>query len=645
MRTEMNSGCFRNALRCIALIGLMAALAGCGPGGGPGNDGGGGGSAPVTMTLSASVVSSTEIRLSWTDTHPTSYLIYVNGAYYDTIYAPGNAYTVSSLRPNTNNCFRVYASSFPFGVEGQSNEACMMTPPDVPPSTPGNLTSNAISPVRIDLSWDPATDDYGVTGYKVYRNGAYLSTATSTAFSDTGAAPGSTYCYAVSATDLPGNESSRSGQACATTPADTEPPTAPASLTATADSAGLTVLLSWNASTDNGAVAGYQVFRNGTFLNNNPTEQFTDATLSPFTQYCYTVAAYDEVGNLSAASNQACATTSWKMATLDGQGDTGLYASLALDAGGAAHISYYDGTYLASNLRVGDLRYATNAGGAWSFATIDSQGDVGSWSSIDLDASGKAHVSYMGSNFTLRHATEVTGGWAANTVDGSGVTGYDTSLAARPGSGVHISYRGVNALLHATNASGTWVTETVGSAGVVGEGPETSIKLDAAGKVHISYYDGMLSPATGFLKYATNASGAWSVAVVDGGTDDTGWFSSLALDTAGHAHISYYDRTLGYLRYATNSSGAWQTFTIDSAGDAGSYSAIAVDAANRVHISYVDAGSHALKYATNAGGSWKVYILDSTAWVEGNTSIAVDAAGNVHIAYRGNHALRYATTR
>src|SRR6266576_2304944 len=39
------------------------------------------------------------------------------------------------------------------------------------PSTPTGLAANAASPTRIDLSWNASTDNVGVTGYDVYRDG------------------------------------------------------------------------------------------------------------------------------------------------------------------------------------------------------------------------------------------------------------------------------------------------------------------------------------------------------------------------------------------------------------------------------------------------------------------------------------------
>ncbi|MDX2727797.1 MULTISPECIES: glycoside hydrolase family 48 protein [unclassified Streptomyces] len=89
---------------------------------------------------------------------------------------------------------------------------------------------------------------------------------------------------------------------------DTEPPTAPAGLTVTATTNN-SVSLSWSASTDNVAVTGYDVYRNGVLAGSTTTRTFTDQGLAAATAYGYAVAARDAGGNTSALSTTVSATT------------------------------------------------------------------------------------------------------------------------------------------------------------------------------------------------------------------------------------------------------------------------------------------------------------------------------------------------
>ena len=79
------------------------------------------------------------------------------------------------------------------------------------PSIPPNLSASAASYSQIDISWDTSTDDVGVTGYHLYRDGTLIATTTDDTFvSDTDLSPATTYFYTVSAYDAAGNESSQS---------------------------------------------------------------------------------------------------------------------------------------------------------------------------------------------------------------------------------------------------------------------------------------------------------------------------------------------------------------------------------------------------------------------------------------------------
>ncbi|MDH3724808.1 MAG: DNRLRE domain-containing protein [Thermoleophilia bacterium] len=94
------------------------------------------------------------------------------------------------------------------------------------------------------------------------------------------------------------------------TSADTEPPSAPGSLLATSVS-GVTVDMAWTASTDNIAVAAYDVYRDGELLDSvsGTATAYQDGTVAPLTSYQYVVRARDPAGNVSGPSNALDVTT------------------------------------------------------------------------------------------------------------------------------------------------------------------------------------------------------------------------------------------------------------------------------------------------------------------------------------------------
>ena len=90
----------------------------------------------------------------------------------------------------------------------------------IAPSKPGNLTAVAASATQVNLQWTASTDNVGVTGYAITRNGDTLTTTsgTGTTFTDPTAAPNTLYTYSVRATDAAGNLSLPSDPATVTTP-------------------------------------------------------------------------------------------------------------------------------------------------------------------------------------------------------------------------------------------------------------------------------------------------------------------------------------------------------------------------------------------------------------------------------------------
>ena len=135
-----------------------------------------------------------------------------------------------------------------------------------------------------------------------------------------------------------------------------------------------------------------------------------------------------------------------------------------------------------------------------------------------------------------------------------------------------------------------WVTETVDNPKYFSDFGPRSIAIDSNNHPHIAY-------GGDHLYYAYYDGSAWHYETIDS-SPGVGMYTSLALDSAHNVHISYYDATNDDLKYVTGTSGSWSTpETIDSSG--GEYTSLALDSANNVHISYFDYTNHDLKYATS----------------------------------------------
>jgi hypothetical protein len=108
---------------------------------------------------------------------------------------------------NPQPCHRWYASPASLGALVLNPRQPGTGPDDSPPTTPGGITAGVGARI-VDLSWQQSSDDTGVIGYAVFRNGAWIATVTgSPQFSDENVAPFTPYHYAVVAIDGFGNHS------------------------------------------------------------------------------------------------------------------------------------------------------------------------------------------------------------------------------------------------------------------------------------------------------------------------------------------------------------------------------------------------------------------------------------------------------
>ncbi|MGW4649928.1 carbohydrate binding domain-containing protein [Kitasatospora sp. NPDC004289] len=107
-------------------------------------------------------------------------------------------------------------------VTPDATDPCAAAVPDTTaPTAPTGVSASATGTGTV-LTWNPATDDRGVTGYQVSRTGGSrggsVVDTTSTVYSQSGLEPTTSYCWTVRAKDAAGNLSTASAPpACATT--------------------------------------------------------------------------------------------------------------------------------------------------------------------------------------------------------------------------------------------------------------------------------------------------------------------------------------------------------------------------------------------------------------------------------------------
>ncbi|PEO66440.1 chitin-binding protein [Bacillus toyonensis] len=183
------------------------------------------------------------------------------------------------------------------------------------PSIPNGIQTQKVTANSIELTWNTSTDNVGVKGYQIFRNGEMIDTVPGTHFIDKKLQPSTEYSYTVKAIDAAGNVSKESTALTAKTTVeapDTEAPTQPKGLHSMGTTAS-SVDLMWSPSDDNVGVDHYDIYREieGTMkkIATSNTTSYMDNNLLANKTYKYVVKAVDVAGNESVQSDIFTITT------------------------------------------------------------------------------------------------------------------------------------------------------------------------------------------------------------------------------------------------------------------------------------------------------------------------------------------------
>ncbi|HSX42844.1 MAG TPA: Ig-like domain-containing protein [Candidatus Saccharimonadales bacterium] len=271
--------------------------------------------------LQATAASSSQITLGWTaatdNVGVTGYQLErcqaagcATFASLATLSGSATAYSDTGLSAGTSYSYRLRAVDAAGNLGAYSSVVTAATPAVIDtaaPSVPANLAVQAISATQANLSWSASTDNVGVTGYKIYRDGAYVAVANTASFQDQSLTAGTPYSYAVSATDAAGNESAQTVPVAVTTPTpDTTAPVVSITAPVSGGTVSGTVTIIANATDSESGVHDVQFFANGASLGNDTTAPYSfqwNTTAVANGTYQLTAVAKDTAGNTSAASS------------------------------------------------------------------------------------------------------------------------------------------------------------------------------------------------------------------------------------------------------------------------------------------------------------------------------------------------------
>jgi chitodextrinase len=183
-----------------------------------------------------------------------------------------------------------------------------IAPDTQPPSVPSGLAAINITCTSITLSWSLSSDNVGVKGYQVYRDGKKIITTTKCSYTNSELIPGRKYTYTVRAYDACGNVSGDSAALIVSAKSDNQNPSVPSGLAVFSVSYN-SVSVTWSPSTDNTSIKGYEVYCGDKKVSATSATYYECKGLTPGKSYSFFVKALDIAGNYSMQSNSIYAST------------------------------------------------------------------------------------------------------------------------------------------------------------------------------------------------------------------------------------------------------------------------------------------------------------------------------------------------
>jgi len=321
----------------------------------------------------------------------------------------------------------------------------------------------------------------------------------------------------------------------------------------------------------------------------------------------------------------------WSTETVD---TSGRFTSMAIDKQDNVHMSYSDG-----NSRILKYAFRSSATSRWFTMALDS--GLSEFSThITLDAADNPHICYTPQVF--KYARFDGQRWITQEVAPGGLKEYTCSIVVAPDGTTYTSWYQLSApdnssYLHIKAAvlkNGVWLARTVDLEREAGKW--NSMVMDSNGNPAVSYSVWV----AGQLKLGRWNGKDWDTEILDAASRDAenvtrGMGNSIRRDAQGNLHISYYQRDA--LKYAHQVEGRWQIEKIDPITWFGSWigfwSSLDFDRQGKPHISYDDGGT--LKHAYLDGKSWHIQVIAVNGLEPYRySSLGIASDNTIYISYR-----------
>jgi len=279
---------------------------------------------------------------------------------------------------------------------------------------------------------------------------------------------------------------------------------------------------------------------------------------------------------------------------------------------------------LAGAFFLGDNYYSNLLASLTYRDQIKEVGREGFGNSITFNLKDEPIVSYIEEN-KLIFKEKKDNVFLEEIVARDALSGNKTKIAIDTKGNVYILYiTKENYLKLAKKEKNSWQFEEIFQDAAI----DCNLYIGIDDSIYVSFW----SPKDG-LAYGEKRSNNWEINIIDYGK--VGWWNSMAIDSNGYPHISYFDFENKNLLYIYFDGNFWKKEIVDKEDEVGSWNSLVLDQENRPSISYFDQKNGNLKFAQKSDGGWLLETPDKKGIVGERTNIVLDKEQNPIIAYAG----------
>jgi hypothetical protein len=334
---------------------------------------------------------------------------------------------------------------------------------------------------------------------------------------------------------------------------------------------------------------------------------------------------------------------SWIVETVDAYGDSGEYASLAIDAGGTTYIGYH------SESRGALMLAHRPPGGAWVLEVVAPEVGYAPFSTLVLDQGAPGLVYSSAFHYELRCATlGAEGTWVLETLAETSSPWTQPAAAVDTLGTLHVlDAPAFHRVRHLTRSAGGAVTETeIGDDTWIWDG---NLAADGQGGVHTAFVESLILSPTSWLARVwygrTSAATGW-VQELAFELPFAGTFvptrRAVAVDEGGAPHLLHLEFGGNVLRHLRRGpTGTWEAAVVDGQGVGQAFAAAHRGGVFMAAYDHLDAQELRFAWRRN-DGTYATEVADAhPGFTDGSAfdavSLSVDLDGRPRVAYRETH--------